>query len=152
MAVTMADIKKLREETGAGVLDAKKALTESGGDMKKAKEWIAKKGLARAEKKADREAGNGIVYAYVHHNNMSGAMVELACETDFVAKTEDFVSLAKNLAMQVVSTNPKDVKAFLKDDYIREPGKTIDELIKAASGKLGEKIELKRFVRYIVGE
>ncbi len=152
MAVTMEDIKKLREETGAGVMDAKRALEESKGDIKKAKDWIAKKGLARAEKKADRETGNGLVYAYIHHDNQSGALVELNCETDFVARTEDFQTLAKELAMQVTSTDPKDVESFLKDDYIRDSSKTIDALIKEATGKLGENITLKRFVRFRVGE
>jgi len=152
MAVSMEDIKKLREETGAGVLDAKRALEESGGEMKKATEGIAKKGLARAEKKADREAGNGVVYAYVHHDNRSGALVELACETDFVARTEDFVNLAKEVAMQITSNAPKDVKECLKQAYNRDPKKTIDELIKGVSGKLGEKIELKAFSRMKVGE
>lgn len=152
MAVTMEEIKKLREETGAGVMDAKRALEESKGDVKKAKEWIAQKGLDRAEKKADREAGNGLVYAYVHHDNLTGAMVELACETDFVARTEEFSQLAKELAMQVVSNNPENVPGFLAENYNRDSSQTMEELIKGVSGKLGEKIELKRFVRYRVGE
>ena len=152
MKISMEDLKALREESGAGVMDAKKALEESGGDMAKAREWIAKRGLAKAEKKADREATNGIVYAYVHHNQLSGAMVEVACETDFVAKTDDFVELAKNLAMQVTSSNPKDLESFLKEDYLRDPSMKIEGLVKSYSGKLGEKIELKKFERMVVGE
>jgi len=152
MAATMDEIRKLREETGAGVMDAKKALEESKGDMKAAKAWIAKKGLDRAEKKADREASNGVVYAYVHHNSRSGALVELACETDFVARTDDFVGLAKEIAMQVTSNAPEKVGELLAAPYNRDPKKTMEQLIKETSGKLGEKIELKRFVRYGLGE
>lgn len=149
----MSDIKTLREETGAGVMDAKRALEESAGDMKKAKAWIMKKGLDRAEKKsAERDAGEGIVYAYIHHDHKSGALVELACETDFVARTEDFVHLAKELAMQVTSAVPADLAEFLAQDYIRDSSQTIEQLIKSVSGKVGEKVELKRFVRYKVGE
>jgi len=92
------------------------------------------------------------VYAYVHHDGRSGAMIELACETDFVARTDDFEKLAKELAMQVTSANPKDAAGFLAQDYIRDSSKTIEELVKESSGKLGEKIELKRFVRYGVGD
>ena len=150
--ITMEDIKKLREETSAGVMDAKKALEESDGDMKKAKEWIVKKGISRADKKADRETGSGLVFAYIHHTGTSGAMVELACETDFVARTDDFQLLAKELAMQVTSSSPENVTDFLTQDYIRESDKTIQDLIKIYSGKLGEKIDLKRFVRYQLGE
>jgi elongation factor Ts len=148
----MEQIKELREKTGAGVMDAKRALTESDGNMKKAEEWIAKKGLARAESKADRETAAGVVYAYVHHDKQSGALVELDCETDFVARTDDFVNLAKELAMQVTSMSPETVEEFIKQDYVRDPKKTIEEVIKGVSGKVGEKIELKRFSRFKVGE
>lgn len=153
MSVTMEDIKMLREETGAGVMDAKRALEESNGDMKKAKVWIEQKGLARAEKKAEeREAGMGIIFAYVHHNNLSGAMVELACETDFVARTDEFKQLAKDLAMQVTANNPENLEGFLAEEFIKDPSKKIEEVVKGVSGKVGEKIELKRFVRYEVGK
>lgn len=151
MAITMDQIKKLREATGAGVMDAKKALEESGGDIKKATEWIAKKGLDRAEKKADREASNGVIYAYVHHDHRSGALIELACETDFVAKTDDFLALAKELAMQVTSNDPESVEDFLSQAYNRDSKLTIDQLIKQTSGKVGEKLELKRMQRMKVG-
>ena len=151
--MTMDQIKKLREETGAGVMDAKKALEESGGDMKKAKAWIVKKGLDKAEKKAaERTAGEGIVYAYVHHDKKSGALLELGCETDFVARTDDFVNLAKEIAMQVTSLAAESVEELLKQAYIRDPKKTIDQVVKEVSGKMGEKIEVKRFARFRVGE
>ncbi len=153
MKMDMKVLKELREETGAGVMEVKRALEESKGDVAKAKGWITKKGLARAEKKsAEREASRGGVYAYVHHDGRSGALVELACETDFVARTEEFGELAKELAMQVTSMNPENVEGFLAEDYLRDPSMKIGDLIKQLSGKLGEKIELKRFVRFRVGE
>lgn len=147
MSVTMESIKKLREATGAGVMDVKKALGESKGDMKKAKEWIKKKGLAKAEKKAERETKQGIVYAYVHHDGKSGALVSLLCETDFVARTEDFVNLAKEIAMQVTSMNPINVDELLEQPYMRDTKKTIQDLVKAATAKLGENIKVSSFER-----
>lgn len=152
MKVTMTAIKTLREKTGAGVMDAKKALEESGGDIKKAEVWIGTRGLARAEKKTGRETKAGVVYAYIHHNNLSGSLVELNCETDFVAKTDDFRNLAKELAMQVNSMNPQTVEEFLRQEYVREPQLTIEQLIKQVSGKVGENIRLARFQRFVVGE
>jgi len=145
-------IKKLREETGAGVMAAKRALEETGGDMEKAKKIITEAGLAKAAKKSERATGEGIILAYVHYNNKSGALVELACETDFVARTEDFKTLAKELAMQVTSMDPLDVANFLSQPYIRDPQKTVKELIGEYVGKLGENIKLVRFVRYGLGE
>lgn len=152
MAISMDAIKQLREETGAGIMDAKKALEESGGNLDKARVWIEKNGLKRADKKADRDAAAGVVYSYIHHDNQSGSLVELRCETDFVARTDDFVSLAKELAMQVTSNQPESVESFLSEAYNRDAKKTIEEVIKGISGKVGEKIELKRFVRFRVGE
>lgn len=149
---TMDDIKNLREKTGAGVMDAKKALEETKGDMKKAEEIIREKGLAKAEKKAGRETKEGVVYAYVHHDGKSGAMVELQCETDFVARSDTFKDLAKELAMQVCSMDPKDVDEFLGQEYIRDPQLTVKDLIASVVGKVGENIVLKRFVRLGLGE
>lgn len=150
MSITMKDIKELREKTGAGVMDAKKALEEAGGDWQKAVEWITKEGLIRAESKAERETAQGVVYAYVHHTQKSGALVKLLCETDFVAKTDAFVTLAKELAMQVTSMNPETVDAFLAQEYIRDPKITIGELIKQTAGKVGENIQLATFIRLAV--
>jgi len=101
------EIKKLREKTGAGVMDIKKALAESKGDLKKAEQIIREKGLDKAKKKADRDVLSGLVYAYLHQTGKIGAMVEIACETDFVASNEEFKSLTKEIAMQVASMNPK---------------------------------------------
>lgn len=152
MQVTMVRLKKLREETGAGVMDAKKALEEAKGDMAEAKKIITDKGLAKAAKKAGRVAGDGVVYSYVHHNNKSGALVELACETDFVARTDEFKILAKELAMQVTSMDPLNVKSFMSQPYIRDPQKTVKDLMGEYVGKLGENIKLVRFVRFGLGE
>lgn len=152
MTVSTDQIKQLREQTGAGVMEAKKALEESGGDMKKAQDWIAKHGMLKAEKKADRVTKEGLVYAYIHHDGKSGAMVELTCETDFVARTDDFKNLAKELAMQVTSMRPKDVEEFLQQEYIRDPSKKVADLITEVIAKTGENVKLVRFVRFGLGE
>lgn len=140
--ITMDQIKQLREETGAGIMDVRKALTESKGDMKAAKEWIVKKGLTRAESKADRETGVSQVFSYVHFNGKVGALAKLACETDFVAKTDDFMNLGRELAMQAASMNPGSVEELLKQDYLRDSSKTIETLVKGVSGKTGENIRV----------
>jgi len=148
MTISMDQIKQLREKTGAGVMDAKKALIEAKGEMKKAETLIAKKGLARADSKSDRETKQGIIFAYVHHNQKSGAMVKLLCETDFVARTDDFSHLAKELAMQVTSMTPKNVAEFLQQEYVRDPKLTIAALIKAVAAKTGENVVLSEFTRF----
>lgn len=144
-------IKELREATGAGIMDAKKALEESNGDMEKAKEIITAKGLARAESKSEREVRSGKVYCYTHGGGTAAAMVEVACETDFVAKTPEFEALCKEIALQIVSMDPKDVEDLLKMDYIRDGSKTMDQLIKELSGKTGENIRVTRFARFKLG-
>lgn len=148
---TAADIKALREETGAGMMDCKKALEESQGDMDKAREWVRQRGLAKAEKKADRETKEGYISAYVHNGGKVAALVEILCETDFVARNPEFQEMAKSVAMQVASMNPASVEELLAQDYIRGEG-TIDELVKGLSGKIGEKFVVNKFVRYEVGE
>lgn len=107
--VPVEDIKRLREETGAGVMDCKRALERTGGDMEKAKEWLRAEGLLKAEKKFGRIAKEGVIACYIHHGNRLGAMVELNCESDFVARTEEFQQLAKEIAMQVAGMNPQYV-------------------------------------------
>lgn len=151
MAVTMEQIKALREETGAGVMDVKKALEESKGDVAKAKVWITEKGMARAEKKADRETKAGLIHAYIHHNGLSGTLIELQCETDFVASNAEVKNLAKEIALQANSMMAETVEELLEQEYVRDPKYTIEQLIKQTSGKLGEKLVLARFVRYEVG-
>ncbi|SRR5258708_3550984 len=149
---TAADIKTLREETGAGMMDCKKALEECDGDMKKAREWVRQKGLAKAERKADRETKEGYIASYVHNNGKIASLVEILCETDFVARNPEFQEMARNVAMQIASMSPADVTDLLLQDYIRDPSITIEELVKSLSGKIGEKFVVNRFVRYEVGE
>ncbi len=143
-------IKELREKTGAGVMEAKKALEEAGGEMKKAEEIIMAKGIAKAEKKADREAKSGLIYTYNHQGRV-GVMVEVNCETDFVAKNPEFEGLCKEIALQIASMDPKDVEELLVQDYIRDGSKKIDDLVKGLIGKIGENMQVRRFVRYELG-
>lgn len=145
------DIKKLREDTGAGVADCRTALEEAAGDMGKAKEILKKKGLDKASKKGDREVKAGIVEVY-SHNGKVGVLVELLCETDFVAKTEEFKNLAHELVLQVASMNPASVEELLNQEYIRDESLTIDQLIKSVVAKLGENIQVGRFKRIALGE
>jgi elongation factor Ts len=144
-------LKQLREETSASIADCRIALEESSNDIKKAREWLKKRGLEKAAKKSDRETSQGLIEAYVH-NGKIGVLVELLCETDFVARTDDFKKLSKEIALQISAMNPKDVDELLKQDYIRDASQTIEELIKSVIGKLGENITLKRFQRIALGE
>jgi len=152
MAVNIELLKKLRNETAAGIADCRKALEETDNNYEKAKEWLKKRGLEKAEKKGDREVSQGLVESYVHQTGRVAALVEILCETDFVARTDDFKKLAKEVAMQVASMNPKDVATLLKQDYIRDNSVTIDQLIKATIGKLGENIIVKKISRLAIGE
>lgn len=149
---TAADIKKLREQTGAGMLDCKKALEASEGDYDKALAWIDERQLAKAEKKADRETAEGYISTYVHNTGKVAAMVEINCETDFVARNEEFQEMARNVAMQIASMNPESVEELLKQDFIKDPGQDIEHYVKSISGKIGERFVVSRFVRYAVGE
>ncbi|MCL4419775.1 translation elongation factor Ts [Patescibacteria group bacterium] len=146
----MADvklIKKLRDETEASIADCRKALEETKDDYKKALEWLKKHGIEKAEKKANRETSQGLVESYIHQNGKVGALVEVLCETDFVARTDEFRNLCHEIAMQVAAMNPKDVATLLKQDYIRDSSVTIENLVKSAIGKLGENIVIKSFTR-----
>jgi len=145
------DIKKLRQDSGAGIADCKEALKFSKGDVKKAKEWLRKKGLDKASSKAEREVKAGIVDVYSHGGKV-GVMVEVLCETDFVARTPDFKNLAHELSLQIASMNPSAVEELLSQEYIREIGMTVDQLIKSVIGKLGENIQVGRFERIALGE
>lgn len=149
--MNIEDIKKLREETGAGISDCRMALEESNGDLEKAKEWLKKKGLDKASSKAEREVKAGIVDVYSHGGKV-GVLVELLCETDFVARTEDFKNLAHELSLQIASMNPSSLEELLKQEYIREPGINVDQLIKSVVGKLGENIQVGRFERIALGD
>ena len=150
MSISVEDIKTLRELTGAGVAECRQALEESGGDMEAAKQILKKKGLEKGASKSDRATGAGLVETYSHGGKV-GVLVELLCETDFVAKTEDFKNLAHELALQIASMNPSSVEELLEQEYIREPDQTIDQLVKGVIGKLGENIQIGRFERIALG-
>ena len=139
MKVNLEDLKKLREQTSAGVADCRLALEESKGDLKKATEILRKKGIERAEKKSEREVKAGVVFSYIHHTGRVGSILSLACETDFVAKTDDFQKLGKEIAMHLAATGSLDTP------YIRDASKTIQDLIKETIGKLGENIQIVDF-------
>jgi len=151
MNIKVDDIKLLREQTGAGIADCKEALNESKGDMEKAKEFLKKKGFEKGSKKGDREVKAGIVDVY-SHNGKVGVLIEVLCETDFVARTEDFKNLSHELSLQIASMNPSSVEDLLSQEYIRDNSLTVDQLVKSVSGKLGENIQLGRFERIALGE
>ena len=139
-------LKKLRLETGISLADCRRALEETNGDYKKAQEWLKKQGLEKAEKKSDRETSQGLVESYIHQNGKVGALIQITCETDFVARTEDFKHLAHEVAMQVAAMKPKNIDTLLKQEYIRDGSQTIEQLIKSVIAKLGENIVVKEIV------
>ena len=151
MTISVDQIKKLREKSGAGIVDCRKALEEAKGDEKKAEELLRSWGIDKAAAKADREAGQGLVETYIHGGGRVGAMVEVNCETDFVARTDEFKTLAHEIAMQVSAMDPKDVEELLGQEYIRDASKNISDLVKEAIAKLGENIVVKRFMRFELG-
>lgn len=146
--MNIKQIKKLREEMGAGIADIKEALEESKGDEKMAKEILRKKGLDKASKKEGRETKAGIIEAYIHADKESGAMIVLTCETDFVARNEEFQKLAHEIAMQICAMNPKNVKELLKQPWIRDETQTIEDLLKENIAKFGENIKIVDFKRF----
>jgi len=147
VSIDLSLLKKLREETSASISDCRHALEESNGNYEKALEWLKKRASEKAEKKADRETGEGIVEPYIHQNGKIGVLVEVLCETDFVARTDDFKKLAHEVAMQVAAMNPKDTEELLSQPYIKDASMTIQELVKQTIGKLGENITVKKFSR-----
>lgn len=148
MNIKASQIKKLRDKTQAGIADCRIALEEAKGDMKKAEEILQKKGLLKAAAKGDRTTGEGLIESYVHQNGRVGVIVELLCETDFVARTAEFKTLAHEISMQVAAMNPKDVPTLLKQEYIRDGSKKISDLVTAEIAKLGENIKIARFSRF----
>jgi elongation factor Ts len=159
-------IKELRERSGAGVMDCKRALEASNGDVEKAIQYLMEQGIASAEKKSSRVTAQGLIECYIHAGRI-GAMIEVNCETDFVARTEEFKSLAHELAMQVLASNPLVVTeeelpedaiepaeqaVLLLQPYIRDPSKNIRQLINETIGKTGENIQVKRFSRFELGQ
>ncbi|OGH12481.1 MAG: translation elongation factor Ts [Candidatus Levybacteria bacterium RIFCSPHIGHO2_01_FULL_36_15] len=152
MKISVELVKQLREKTQASIAECRKALEEAKGDLKTAEQVLKKKGFEAAIAKSERKTGQGLVEAYVHQNGKVGALVELLCETDFVARTVEFKTLAHEIAMQVAAMNPKDIETLLKQEYIRDASKTIEALIKETIAKLGENIVLKGFSRLEIGE
>ena len=193
----LALVKELRERTGAGVVDCQKALTESGGDVEKAITFLREKGLAAAAKRAGRTAAQGVVGSYIHGGGKIGVLVEVNCETDFVARTEEFQRLVKDIAMQVAAANPRYVRrdevseeertrereiyrvqteqsgkpaavidrivdgklekfysevCLMEQPFIREPGKTVEQMIKEMVARTGENVVIRRFARFQIGE
>lgn len=143
----MENIQKLRELTNAGVMECKRALEEAKGDFDKAVAIIHERGLVRAEKKGDRETGAGLLHSYIH-NERVGVMLELRCETDFVARNPIFKELAHNLAMHIAAINPENVENLLTQNYVRDESLTIEALIKGVIAQLGENVKVEKFCRY----
>ena len=147
-AITSAMVKELRERTAAGMMDCKKALMATDGDMEKAIEWLREKGLAQAAKKASRIAAEGVVAQYVAPCGCTGVIVEVNCETDFVAKTDNFKNFANNVAKHIAKANPASVEEMLEQKFVDDETKTISDLISDATVAIGEKISVRRFARY----
>jgi len=195
MEVSATLVRELRDKTGAGVMDCKKALAEAEGDLDKAVVWLREKGIAAAAKRAGRVASEGAIGSYIHAGGKLGVLIELNCETDFVAKTAEFQTLVRELAMQVAAANPRCIQreelpaeviqqereiyasqsadkpaavvgkivegklekfyrevCLMEQAWVRDPNRTIKDLLGEHAGKLGEKIELRRFVRFQLGE
>lgn len=151
MTIDVNVIKTLREETGAGILDIKTALEKFDGDMTKAREELVKKGMDKAAKKtAERVVKDGLVHSYVHSGGKVGCLVAVACETDFVAKTDEFKALCHDVALQVCSGDYENVEALLADEFIKDPKKKISDLVNETIAKTGEKVEIKQFVKFSV--
>lgn len=147
--ITAALVKELRERTGAGMMDCKKALSAVEGDMDKAIDFLREKGLAAAAKKASRIAAEGIVASYISEDNKVGVIVEVNCETDFVAKTDNFKELVDSIAAHIAATNPADMDALMASEL---NGKAVSELVTESIAKIGENISVRRFARYEVTE
>lgn len=145
-------LKKLRNETSVSLAECRKALEEASNDYKKALEVLRKSGLEKAAKKSERVVLQGVVDSYIHQNGRIGALVEVACETDFVARTDEFKKLVHEICMQVAAMNPKDVPVLLKQEYIKDGSRTMETLVKETIAKLGENIVIKRLQRFEIGE
>lgn len=141
-------LKQLREETGASIMACRQALVESDGDVKKAKKYLKTNATTVLEKKANREAKQGVIASYIHATNKVGGLVELHCETDFVARTEKFQNLARELALHITGMNPQSIQDLLSQPYVRDTSFTIKDLIARTVSEVGERIDVTRFVRY----
>ncbi len=167
MELSVATIKELRERTGAGIMDCKRALEETSGDLTKAEELLSQQGIASAVKKASRSTEEGIVESYIHSGGRIGVLLEVNCETDFVARTDDFKELAHDIAMQVAAMSPSYVNGdevpdgedaesaetvLMHQPFIKDPSKSVQDLVNEGIGKLGENIRVRRFTRFSLGE
>ena len=146
------DVRRLRAETGAGVMACKRALEDAGGEYERAKELLKERGLSSVAKKADREAKEGAVAAYIHAGGRIGALVELSSETDFVARSPEFQRLAQEVAMQVAAMAPAGVEELLGQVYIRDASKTVRDLVTAVAASTGENVRVRRIRRFALGE
>src|SRR5690349_3918311 len=146
------EIQRLREETNAGVMDCKRALEDTQGDYNKAKDLLKERGLEKAAKKEGRVAKEGVVASYIHAGGRVGALVEIASETDFVARGEEFQKLAREVAMQVAAMSPANLDELLAQAYIRDASKTIKDLVSEIAVKTGENVSVRRFQRFALGE
>jgi len=145
--MTTDDIKNLREQTGAGVMDAKRALEEAGGDVAKAIQIIQVKGLVKAEKRNERATGAGLITSYIH-NDRIGVLLDIRCETDFVARTDDFRELARNVAMHIAAMNSTNIEVLFTEPFIKDQSLSIENLIKGVIAKVGENIRIEKFCYY----
>lgn len=145
--ISSDQVKKLRDETDFSIMECKKALEETDGDVEKAKQVLDKKGAEKAAKKADREVHQGRIESYVHGDGKSGVLLQLFCESDFVAKNDQFQELAHDIAMHVAAMEPADKEELLSQSFIKNESQTIEDLINDAIGKLGENIKIGEFVK-----
>jgi len=145
-------VQRLRTETNAGVMDCKRALEDAEGDYEKAKGLLKERGLAAVAKKSGREAKEGVIASYIHAGGRKGALVEIASETDFVARSAEFQKLAQEVAMQVAAMSPKTVDELLDQAYIRDSSKTIKDLVTTLAASVGENVSVRRIQRFAIGE
>lgn len=150
MEITAEAVKELRDKTGISVMECKKALTEASGDMEKAMAFLKERSAAMVAKKSDRELAAGTVVAYIHNAGQVGAMVQLSSETDFVSKNPEFEALARDIAMHAAAMRPESLEAMLSEAFIKDPSKTISDLLAAATQKFGERVEVSRLSCFAV--
>lgn len=150
LQINVALIKKLRDETGAPVVRVKKVLDEFKGDEKRALEVLKKEGFEKAAKRESKETAQGKIFSYIHHSGKIGVMVEVLCETDFVARNDLFEELGKVVSMQIAFSIPKDLKELLDQEYIKDPTKKISDLVKEVIAKTGENVKIGRFHRIAI--
>lgn len=150
MAISAEAVKELREKTGISVMECKKALEEAQGDMAKALELLSARAVALAGKKADRELGAGTIASYVHNTGQVGCLVQLSCETDFVSKNEEFVALARDIAMHAAAMKPETIEELVAQPFIKDPSKTVNDLLSGAVQKFGERTQITKFSCFAV--